>query len=83
LYRIVRGRLCLARIEDDSALRLSTPHVINLLADPKEREPYSYPYLHTSVFAHVGKIIYQSSVKREPLIPAGASLDYVPRAAAP
>jgi arylsulfatase len=62
-------------------LRLSTPHIINLLADPKERKPYNYPYLHTWVFAHVGKIMqdYQESVKREPLIPAGAALDYVPK----
>jgi arylsulfatase A-like enzyme len=65
----------------DPALRLSTPHIINLLADPKERKPYNYPYLHTWVFAHVGKIMqdYQESVKREPLIPAGAALDYVPK----
>lgn len=68
----------------DPALRLSTPHIINLLADPKERKPYNYPYLHTWVFAHVGKIMadYRDSVKREPLIPAGAPLDHVPRTAA-
>jgi hypothetical protein len=37
-----------------------------------------YPYLHTWVGAHVGKILedYQESVIREPVISAGAPLDY-------
>ncbi|HZS57242.1 MAG TPA: arylsulfatase [Bryobacteraceae bacterium] len=65
----------------DPALRLPNPHLINLDTDPKEREPLDYPYLHTWVGAHVAKLLmdYQQSLKREPLIPLGAPLDYVPK----
>jgi arylsulfatase len=65
----------------DPALPLSMPHIVNLLTDPKEREPYNHEYLHTWTFAHFGRLIkeFQESVKREPLIPAGAPLDYVPK----
>jgi hypothetical protein len=31
----------------DPALRLATPHLINLITDPQEREPLPLPYLHT------------------------------------
>jgi arylsulfatase len=66
----------------DPALSLSTPHLINLDTDPKEREPFNYPYIHSWVGPHVGKILsgFEESVKREPLIPPGAPLDYVPKA---
>ena len=62
--------------------RLATPHVINLDVDPSERKPYNYPHLHSWVVAHAAKIVldFTDSVKREPLIPAGAPLDYVPTA---
>jgi arylsulfatase A-like enzyme len=65
----------------DPALPLPNPHLINLDTDPKEREPIDYPYLHTWVGAHVAKILkdYQDSVSREPLIPLGAPLDYIPK----
>jgi arylsulfatase A-like enzyme len=65
----------------DPALHLPTPHLINLVVDPKERNPANYPHLHTWVMAHVGRILreYGDSVQREPLIPAGAPLDYVPK----
>jgi arylsulfatase len=64
----------------DPALQLPNPHLINLDTDPKEREPIDYPYLHTWVGAHVARMLreYQASVEREPLIPAGSPLDYVP-----
>jgi arylsulfatase A-like enzyme len=64
----------------DAALSLPNPHLINLDTDPKEREPFDYPYLHSWVGGHVGKILsdFAASVKREPLIPAGAPLDFVP-----
>jgi len=60
--------------------KLATPWIINLDVDPKEEKPYDYPYLHTWVAAHVGQILteYQESIKKEPLIPAGAPVDYVP-----
>src|SRR5438876_7233856 len=39
------------------------------------------PYLHTWVGAHVAKILteFHESVRREPLIPLGASLGFVPK----
>jgi heat shock protein HslJ len=53
----------------------------NLDTDPKEREPLDYPYMHSWVGVHVAKILadYQESLKREPLIPVGAPLDFVPK----
>jgi arylsulfatase len=56
------------------------PHLINLDTDPREREPFDYPYLHSWVDSHIGKLLQdlEESVKREPLIPAGAPLDFVP-----
>jgi arylsulfatase len=62
-------------------MKLATPWVINLDVDPKEEKPYNYPYLHTWTMAHVGKILnaFQSSIQKEPLIPAGAPLDYEPK----
>ena len=57
------------------------PHVVNLISDPKEREPVNAQHLHTWVMGPVGQLLrgFQESVKREPLIPAGAPVDLVPR----
>jgi arylsulfatase len=65
----------------DPALKLSTPHVVNLTVDPKERKPIDLPYIHSWTAVHFGKILkdFAASVKRESLIPAGAPLNYVPR----
>lgn len=67
----------------DAAPQLGFPHIINLLVDPKEREPYNYRHLHTWTAFHFERLLraYQESIAREPLIPAGAPLDYVPRTA--
>lgn len=64
----------------DPSLKLSTPHVINLIVDPKERKPIDLPYIHSWTAAHFGKILkeFAGSVKRESLVPAGARLDHVP-----
>jgi arylsulfatase len=64
----------------DPELKLATPHIINLDIDPKEEKPYNDPHLHSWVMAHAGKILteYAISLRREPLIPAGAPLDYIP-----
>jgi arylsulfatase A-like enzyme len=64
----------------DPSLKLATPYLINLTVDPKERKPFDFPYLHSWVMVHIGKILreYGESVKREPPIPAGAPLDYIP-----
>lgn len=60
--------------------KLATPYCINLDVDPKEEKPYDYPYLHTWVMGHIGKILidYGRSIKKEPLIPAGAPIEFVP-----
>lgn len=65
----------------DPAKQLPTPYLINLVVDPKEREPFNYPHLHTWVFGHTGRILreFEQSVEREPLVPVGAALDYVPK----
>lgn len=64
----------------DPALPLGFPHIINLMTDPKEREPYNQVYYHTWTMAHFGRLLkqFQLSVRREPLIPAGAPVDYTP-----
>ena len=64
----------------DPEQKLATPWMINLDVDPKEEKPYDYPYLHSWMMGHVGKLLYEysESVKKEPLIPAGAPLDFVP-----
>ncbi len=65
----------------DPALPLAFPHLINLHTDPKEREPFNQVYFHSWTTAHFGRMLtaFQSSVAKEPLIPAGAPLDFVPR----
>jgi arylsulfatase A-like enzyme len=64
----------------DPSLKLATPYLINLTVDPKERKPFDFPYIHSWVSVHVGKILseYGESVAREALIPAGAPLGHAP-----
>jgi arylsulfatase A-like enzyme len=64
----------------DAAAKLPTPRLINLTTDPQEREAVSLPYLHSWTAAHFNRLVaeFESSVHREPLIPAGASVDHVP-----
>jgi arylsulfatase A-like enzyme len=58
------------------------PQLFNLIADPKERENVAIH--HTWVFYHLGRILldYFASTGKEPPVPAGAPLDFVPQAAA-
>lgn len=67
----------------DPALPLGFPHIVNVVADPKEREPFNPLYLHTWTMEHFGRLMkeFAASVQKEPLIPAGAPLDFVPKAA--
>jgi arylsulfatase len=60
--------------------KLSSPRIINLIADPQEREPLNLPYLHSWTATHFNRLLadYQASVQREPPVPAGAPLDHVP-----
>ena len=69
----------------DPALHLQTPHLVNLDTDPKEREPYDFPYVHTWVAGTRGQDScgIRNILKREPLIPAGAPLDFVPKTKQP
>ena len=64
----------------EPAQKLATPYLINLIVDPKERKPFDFPYVHSWTAIHFGKILkeFAASVRREPLIPAGAPLDHVP-----
>jgi arylsulfatase len=41
------------RYLSDSARPLPTPHLINLITDPQEREPLSLPHLHSWVAHHI------------------------------
>ena len=62
--------------------KLSSPRIINLVTDPQEREPMNVTYLHSWTIAHFNRLLaaFHASVQREPLIPAGAALDFVPTA---
>ena len=53
---------------------------IRLDVDPKEEKPYDDPYLHSRVMVHAGMILPEDkkSIEQEPLIPAGAPVDFVP-----
>lgn len=64
----------------DTAAKLPTPRLINLTTDPQEREAVSLPYLHSWTAARFNRILaeFESSVHREPLIPAGAPVDHKP-----
>jgi arylsulfatase len=60
--------------------RLATPHLINLITDPQEREPLPLPYLHTWTVTHLNRLIaqFRASTQQEPLIELAAPLDHVP-----
>jgi len=64
----------------DPVGKLSSPRIINLIADPQEREPLDLPYMHSWTVTHFNRLLgeYQASVKREPPVPQGAPLDYAP-----
>jgi arylsulfatase len=68
------------RYLSDSASKLPTPRIINLITDPQEREPISLPHLHTWTAYHLNTLIrdFEASVHREALVPMGAPLDHVP-----
>ena len=64
----------------DPAVSLPSPHIINLITDPQEREPMSLPYLHSWTAKHFSRLLgeFKASTDREHPIPAGAPLDFVP-----
>ncbi|HXN63457.1 MAG TPA: sulfatase-like hydrolase/transferase [Acidimicrobiales bacterium] len=60
--------------------KLSAPRIINLVTDPKEREPLDLPYMHSWTVSHFNRLIggFHASVERESLVPMGAPLEFVP-----
>jgi hypothetical protein len=64
----------------DPVGKLSSPRIINLVADPQEREPLDLPYMHSWTVTHFNRLLgeFQASVEREPPVPPGAPLDFVP-----
>jgi arylsulfatase len=60
--------------------KLATPRVVNLTLDPQERESISLPHLHSWTVTHFTRLLatFSKSVAAEPLIPAGAPLEYRP-----
>jgi arylsulfatase A-like enzyme len=79
-WRNFKMVLVLQKTATDPGLHLATPHLVNLDTDPKERNPYDFPFIHSWVLNHTAKLLtdFQQSVKLEPLIPVGAPLDHVP-----
>jgi arylsulfatase len=79
-WRHFKLKLMEQKYMTDPAAKLATPHIVNLLTDPHEREPVDHRYLHTWTAVHFGRLIteFQASVARESLIPPGAPIDHVP-----
>lgn len=59
---------------------LGFARIINLLVDPKEREPVNQTHVRWWVMQHARRQIrdFEQSVLAEGLIPAGAPVGYVP-----
>lgn len=64
----------------DPELPLGFARITNLLEDPKEREPVNHRYVRWWVMQHAHRIVraFNESVEREPLIPTGSPIDFVP-----
>jgi arylsulfatase A-like enzyme len=79
-WRDFKLALVVQTYSTDPPLKLSAPRIINLVADPQERETMNLPHLHSWTVTHFNRLLaaFHTSVGREPLIPAGAPLDHVP-----
>ena len=79
-WRDFKLALIAQKYSTDPIGRLVSPRIINLVTDPPEREPISATYLHSWTVQHFNRILgeYHHSVRREPLIPSGAPLEFVP-----
>jgi arylsulfatase A-like enzyme len=79
-WRHFKMRFVLQRHLTDPALPLPTPQIVNLLTDPEERNPIALPHVHTWVAVPAGRLVaeFEASLQQEALIPAGASIDFVP-----
>ena len=59
---------------------MSSSSVLAALTDPKERESWPVMQAYNWVHAHALRLrqAYERSIRREPPIPAGVPIDYVP-----
>ena len=66
----------------DPEIPLGFARIINLLEDPKEREPVNQTFVRWWVMQHARRLMreFEESTEKEGLIPAGAPLDFVPAA---
>jgi len=66
----------------DPEIPLGFARIINLLEDPKEREPVNQTFVRWWVMQHARRLMreFEESTEKEGLIPAGAPLDLVPAA---
>src|ERR1700731_1479108 len=64
----------------DPEMPLGFARIINLLEDPKEREPVNQKHVRWWVMQHARRIIrqFEDTVEEEQLIPCGAPIDFVP-----
>jgi arylsulfatase A-like enzyme len=79
-WRNFKLALVVQKYSTDAVERLSSPRVINLITDPQEREPLDLPSMHSWTVTHFNRILseFHASVRCEPLVSAGAPLDFVP-----
>jgi arylsulfatase len=65
----------------DPELPLGFARITHLQEDPKEREAVNQRYVRWWVMQHANRIVrdFETSAKREELIPPGAPLDFVPK----
>lgn len=79
-WRNFKMLMYLQRSSLEPSEKLASPHIVNLTVDPKETKAIDLPYMHSWTATHFGRILkdFAQSVEREPLIPAGAPLNYVP-----
>ena len=79
-WRNFKMAMYLQRSSLEPSQKLASPHIINLIVDPKERKAIDLPYIHSWTAVHFGRILkeFSVSVGREALIPAGAPLNHVP-----
>jgi arylsulfatase len=84
-WRNFKLTLVAQKYSTDAAAKLPSPRIINLTVDPQEREPITLPHMHTWTATHFNRLLgaFRASTQREPLIPAGAPLDHVPKPPTP
>jgi arylsulfatase len=79
-WRNFKLALVAQKYSTDPPAKLSSPRVINLVADPHEREPLNLPHMHSWTVTHFNRLLgeFHDSIQREHPIPTGSPLDTVP-----